>query len=211
MTHTLHRRGTPQSLARDFVIHSMPARGFNHEGARPKLQKFLEIVRRHGAVNTGDGKRGNQFGLAPDDMYDNLATITHAVFTDEAALAEVLKELKEADAGMSITTSGLLEKLFACCAKAGITPFAIEHSLGVLGNTERLPDPDIMQVTTMCGHAMVAPGLVRRLIHKIKKGEMTPAEAGVELAKPCQCGVFNPVRAAELIEEFCAVYRVAVK
>ncbi|MDR3562162.1 MAG: hypothetical protein P4N59_12105 [Negativicutes bacterium] len=211
MTHTLHRRGTPENLAHDFVIHSMPARGFNHEGARPKLQKFLEIVRRHGAVNCGDGKRGNQYYIEPDDMYDNLATITHAVFTDEEALAAALKELKEADVGMSITTSGLLEKLFACCDKAGIKPFAMEHSLGVLGNTERLPDDEVMQITTMCGHAMVSQGLVRRLIRKIKKGEMTPAEAGIELAKPCQCGIFNPVRAAELIEEYCALYCVSEK
>ena len=211
MTHTLHRRGSKESLSHDFVIHSMPARGFNHEGARPKLQKFLEIVRRHGAVNTGDGKRGNQYYLEPDDMYENLATITHAVFTDEEALTEVLKELKEADVGMSITTSGLLDKLFACCSKAGITPYAMEHSLGILGNTTRLPDDEIMQITTMCGHAMVSQGLVRRLIRKIKKGEMTPAEAGIELAKPCQCGVFNPVRAAELIEEHCALYCVSEK
>jgi hypothetical protein len=211
MTHTLHRKGTPENLAHDFVIHSMPARGFNHENARPALQAFLAIARKHGAVNTGDGKRGNQYYLAPDDMYDNLATITHAVFTDEDALAAVLKELKEGDFGMSITTSGLFEKMFACCVKSGHAPHAIEHSLGALGNVDRLPDGNFMQVTTMCGHAMVAQGLIRRLLGKMKKGEISAAEAGVELAKPCQCGVFNPVRAAELMDEFCALYSVSVK
>lgn len=211
MTHTLHRRGSKESLNHDFVIHSMPARGINHEGAKPKLQGFLSIARKYGAVNTGDGKRGNQYYLDPDDMYENLATITHAVFTDEEALTAALTDLKEQDLGMSITVSGLFEKLFACCHKAGITPHAIEHSLGVLGNTERLPDGNFMQITTMCGHAMVSQGLIRRLIRQIKDGEITPTEAGHELAKPCQCGVFNPVRAAELIEEFCALYSVSVK
>lgn len=211
MTHTLHRRGTPESLSHDFVIHAMPAKGINKDGARPKLQGFLRAVRKYRPVNTGDGKRGNQFALDPDDMYENLSTITHAVLTDADDLAEVLKELKEADYGMSITTSGLFDKLFECCRKAGITPHAMEYSLGVLGRTEKLPEPEISQITTMCGHAMVSQGLVRRLIRKIKQGEITPEEAGVELAKPCQCGVFNPVRAAELLTEYCALFSVSIK
>ena len=211
MTHTLHRKGTLESLSHDFVIHSMPTKGINKEGARPALQGFLRIARKYNPVNTGDGKRGNQFGLDADDMYENLTTITHAVFTDEASVAAVLKELKEEDLGMSVTTSGLLDKLFECCRQAGITPHAMEHSLGVLGKTEKMIEPEIQQITTMCGHAMVSQGLVRRLIRKIKNGEMTAQEAGVELAKPCQCGVFNPVRAAELIEEHCALFGVTVR
>ncbi len=211
MTHTLHRIGTQASLSQDFAMHSMPARGFNHEGATLKLQGFLATAQKHKAVNLGDGKRGNQFKIEYEDMYAHLATITHAVFTDQEEVAAVLQELKEADYGMSITVSGLFEKLFACCAHAGIQPHAVEHSLGVLGRTEKLPDSDIAQVTTMCGHAQVAQGLVRRIIRKVKKGELTPAEAGVELAKPCGCGVFNPVRAARLLEEFCALYCVSYR
>jgi hypothetical protein len=63
-----------------------------------------------------------------------------------------------------------------------------------------------MEITTMCGHAMVSRGLIGILAEKIKKREMTPEQAGLELAKPCQCGIFNPVRAARLMEEFCALY-----
>lgn len=211
MTHTLHRRGTADNLAHDFVVHSMPARGFNHVNAKPALQGFLDTARKHNPVNLGDGKRGNQFSLDYDDMHEHLGTITHAVFTTEDDLAAVLQELKEQDLGMSITASGLFEKLFSCCSKAGITPHAMEHSLGVLGNTSKLLEEEISQITTMCGHAMVSQGLVRRLIRKIKKGEITPEEAGIELAKPCQCGVFNPVRAAELIAEHCALFGVTVK
>lgn len=209
MTHTLHRTGDKESFQHDFVMHSMPARGFNHEGARPKLQGFLQTAKAHNAVNLGDGKRGNIFKFEYEDMYSQLNTITHAVFTEQNNVAEALKDLKEADYGMSITMSGLFEKLFECCTHAGIHPHAIEHSLGVMGKTEKLPDVEISQITTMCGHAQVAQGLVRRLIRKIKKGEMTPEEAGFELAKPCGCGVFNPVRAARLIEEYCALYSVS--
>lgn len=211
MTHTLHRTGPKESFLHDFAMHSMPARGFNHEGATPKLQGFLQTAKEHNAVNLGDGKRGNKFAIEYDDMYAHLATITHAVFTEQDDVKAVLKELKEADYGMSITISGLFEKLFECCAHAGVHPHAIEHSLGVMGNTEKLPEPEISQITTMCGHAQVSQGLVRRLIRKIKKGQMTPEEAGIELAKPCGCGVFNPVRAAKLIEEFCALYCVSCR
>ena len=211
MTHTLHRRGTIENLSHDFVVHSMPARGFNHENAKPALQAFLDIAKRHNPVNLGDGKRGNQYYLDYEDMREHLGTITHAVFTNEEDLAAVIAELAEQDLGMSITASGLLDKLFACCKKAGVTPHAMEHSLGVLGNTSKLLEEEVSQLTTMCGHAMVSQGLVRRLIRKIKKGELTPEEAGAELAKPCQCGVFNPVRAAELLAEYCALFGVTVR
>jgi hypothetical protein len=62
----------------------------------------------------------------------------------------------------------------------------------------------------MCGHAMVSQGLVRRMIRKLKSGEMTAREASIELTKQCQCGVFNPVRGEKLLEEYCALYSVTV-
>lgn len=212
MSHTLHRRGTPENLANDFPMHAMPARGFNHEGARPKLQKFLGIARRNNPVNLGDVKLGNIYVTDYNELHERLTiSSTHAVVASESDLVALLQEAKAADLGMSLTISGLFDKLFACCAKAGIKPHAVEHSLGVLGQTEKMPEAEIAQTTTMCGHGMVAQGLVRRLIRKVKAGEMTAEQAGIELAKPCRCGIFNPVRAAVLIEEYCALYTVAIK
>ena len=212
MSHTLHRRGTPENLAHDFPMHAMPARGFNNEGAKPKLQKFLRIAHANNPVNLGDVKLGNKFVTNYDDLYEQLTTSsTHAVLADEDDLVELLTEVKAANLGMSLTISGLFDKLFECCAKANIQPHAVEHSLGVLGKTEKMPEEEISQVTTMCGHGMVAQGLVRRLIRKVKKREMTPEEAGIELAKPCRCGIFNPVRAAALIDEYCALFTISVK
>ena len=51
----------------------------------------------------------------------------------------------------------------------------------------------------MCGHAMLASNLVKSLVNDIKEGETTAEEAGKELAKICECGIFNPSRAAELL------------
>ncbi|MDU4959192.1 MAG: hypothetical protein E6X17_00810 [Sporomusaceae bacterium] len=212
MSHTLHRRGTPENLSNDFPMHSLPARGFNHEDARPKLQEFLQIAARHHPVNLGDVKLGNRYVTSFDELYEKLTTSsTHAVLADEQDLTALLREVKAAELGMSLTISGLFDKLFACCAQAGVKPHAVEHSLGVLGKTEKMPEPEISQVTTMCGHGMVAPGLVRRLIRQVKKGTITPEEAGIELAKPCRCGIFNPVRAARLIDEYCALFSVVEK
>jgi hypothetical protein len=189
----------------------MPATGFNKEGSRPKLQKFLSIVRKHNPVNSGESSLGNQYGVDPDYLYNGLSTVTHGVYTDEETFAAVLSEVNEAEIGMSVTLSGLTDKLFACCKKVGIKPYAIEHSLGVLGKKDGMPDDEVMQLTSMCGHAMVSQGLVRRIIYEIKEEKLTAQKAALELAKPCQCGVFNPVRAAELLEEFCALYSVSVK
>jgi hypothetical protein len=211
MTHTLHRRGTPANLAHDFPMHSMPARGFNNEGSKPKLQGFLRVAQKHNPVNLGEGKLGNKFVRDIQDIYDHVSSGTHAVLTDPDDVTELLKDMKQEDFGMSLTLSGLFETLFACCKKAGITPHVIEYSLGVQGRTEKLPDTEISQATTMCGHAMISQGLVRRMIRKIKEGGMTPWEGAVELTKQCQCGICNPVRAAELLEEYCALYTVTVE
>ena len=212
MSHTLHRRGTPENLDNDFPMHALPARGFNHEGAVPKLKKFLAIAHKHNPVNLGDVKLGNKYVTEYEELYERLTTSsTHAVLADKEDLAALLAEVKAADLGMSLTISGLFARLFECCDQAGIQPHAVEHSLGVLGKTGHMPEEEISQITTMCGHAMVAQGLVRRLIGKVKKGEMTAAEAGIELAKPCRCGIFNPARAAMLIDEYCALFTVTVK
>jgi len=40
------------------------------------------------------------------------------------------------------------------------------------------------------------------MVRQIKKGKKSLEEAGLELAKPCQCGVFNPKRAEALLENF---------
>ncbi len=209
MTHTLHRQGTLENLAHDFPMHCMPAAGFNKEGSTPKLQEFLRLAYKHNPVNTGDSKVGNGIDLTMDDLLPGLTSTTHAVYTNKEDLAGLLKDLKQAELGMSVTLSGLLDSLFECCKKADIHPFAVEHSLKVLGDTSKLPDREIMQLTTMCGHALVSRGQIGILVDKMKKGEISAEEAGRELARPCQCGVFNPVRAAELLEEFCALYSIS--
>jgi len=60
----------------------------------------------------------------------------------------------------------------------------------------------------MCGHHLVSINLILALVDKVKNGRMSAEDAGRELARCCICGVFNPVRAGEIIRKMAeAKYR----
>ena len=80
-----------------------------------------------------------------------------------------------------------------------MTPHSVDYSLDIWGKREKLPSDEILEVTTMCGHAMIASNLVKSLVNDIKAGEISAEDAGKEFAKLCECGIFNPSRAAELL------------
>lgn len=212
MSHTLHRRGTPDSLRHDYIIFAMSAKGINEIGSNAKLRQFLEIVRRFGPVNLGDMKTGNEFITSPERIVANTqdTSIVHGVFDNREAFISALKAVSDADLGVSVIVSGLFEETDECCRQAGVKRHTCEASLGIWGKTDRLPDEDILRITTMCGHAMVPFALVRKMLEDIKAGRRTVAEAAQELAKPCQCGVFNPSRAAALLEEIICQWGVRV-
>jgi len=114
-------------------------------------------------------------------------------------VTEVLKELKEADLGLPVVVSGIFENVDRCLEKVGLKHHTANFSLGIWGNTEKLPSDDILEVITMCGHAMVSANLVKTMVEEIKAGRKTPEEAAKVLASQCVCEVFNPARAAKLL------------
>jgi len=177
------------------------AHGFYEKGGGPKLGKFLEICWKHGPVNLGDMKQGSVFTYDADQIYNNVSdtTIVECVFDDLNKVEAVLRELKAADIGVPVVVSGLIDKVDECCKKVGLQIHTVAQSLGVWGKTELLPSKEILEITTMCGHAMIASNLVEKYIDDIKKGKTTPKKAADKLAKPCECGIFNTTRAAELL------------
>lgn len=199
MTHTLHRRGSAESLSGDYVMMMIQAVGHNEEGHIPKVQEFLRIALRHNPVNIGSVSGGGM-KETPEKVIANAAKIGHAVFTNQEDVTAVLKELKEADLGLSVVVSGIYEKVDACIEKAGLKHHTGNFSLGVWGKTEKLPSNDLLEVTTMCGHAMIAPNLVKEMVKEIKAGTKTPEKAARLLAPNCDCGVFNIKRAADLMK-----------
>ncbi len=212
MSHTLHRRGTRDSLKKDFVLFAMSAKGMNEVGSNTKLKRFLEIVSQYNPVNVGDMRTGNSFITAQQDIIDKTrdTSIVHGVFDNRESLIKAMKALKDADLGVSVIVSGLFDEVQDCCKQAGVKRHTCETSLGIWGKTERLPDEDILRFTTMCGHGQVPFNLVRKMIADIKEGKRTVQEAAVELAKPCQCGVLNPNRAAEMLEEILCLWGIRV-
>ncbi|HID86825.1 MAG TPA: hypothetical protein EYP55_05530 [Anaerolineae bacterium] len=208
MSHTLHRRGTAENLSNDYVVLAMSAKGINEEGSAAKLREFLRLARRHNPVNMGDMRTGNMYQVDVEEIIARVrdTSIVHAVFTDIEAVTEFLREVKEAELGMSVVVSGLFEPVRECCRRIGMrpAPHSVEHSLGIWGRTERLPEERVLEIATMCGHGMVSFNLVREAIEDVREGRVTPKEAALRLTLPCVCGVFNPVRAAQLLEALTA-------
>jgi hypothetical protein len=201
MTHTLHRQGTKESLDKDFIFLCMAAKGFNEDGADEKMREFLRIMMRHNPVNAGDMQSGNIFNSNMDDILSKVSStsIVHGVFTDSDTATKVLQDLKDADLGMSVVVSGPFDSVDCICEKAGLKPHSLDFSAGIWGNTKKLPSKEVQEVTTMCGHGMVASNLVKSMVDEVKSGRKTPEEAAKVLAPQCACGIFNPARAAELL------------
>lgn len=208
MTHTLHRQGTHENLQNDYVVFAMSAKDHNEVGSATKMQTLLRIVGRHNPVNMGDMKTGNCFHAGTEGIEANVqdTSIVHAVFTDIDTVTAVVKEIQEAELGLSVVVSGLLDPIREMCRELGLTPapHTVEHSLGVWGKVELLPAEEILEISTMCGHGMVSFGLVQEAVADVKAGKSTPEEAAKKLAEPCVCGVFNPARAAVLLKKIAS-------
>ena len=205
MTNTLHRRGTSTGLKNDYVIFCTMAKGVNSKGSGPKIQEFIRICLKYSPVNMGDGYMGNilqeDVGVQKFIAGRSDGEGAAAVFTDLDTLQKVIEELIRADLGISINVSGLLDEVRGCCRKAGIERHSIEHSLGIWGARDRLPEREIMEINTLCGHGMVSFNLIRKMLEYIKLRRLTAKKAANILAKCCECGAFNPVRAEQLLEK----------
>jgi len=203
MTHTLHRSGTRESLSGDFVFLYMSSKGINTADSGPKFKKFLEIAQRHNPVNMGDASYGNQFAKGLDNIMGNIKkdymTAVHAVFDNEKDAAAMLKDVKEADLGLSLVISGIFDRVKGLCQKNGIHRHAVTYSLGIWGKTNKLPPEKVLDVITMCGHGMISAARLNSVAEDVRAGRKSAEDAAKELARQCDCGVFNPSRAAKLL------------
>lgn len=202
MTHTLHRSGCRADLEDDFVVFAIAAQTVNARGAGEKFKRFGEIAAKYEPVSFGDMNTGNSFAVPVERIMEGMRgnSIVHAVFTSAEKVTEVLRELARDPLGPSIVVSGLMKEVAECCHRAETKPHTVEHSLGVWGRTDVLPEKRILNVSTMCGHGMVSFNLVRHLAQSVKEG-LPPEDAAREMAKQCHCGVFNPVRAARILRD----------
>lgn len=209
MTHSLHRSGTRESLSTDYVIFAIAAQTVNAKGTAPQFKNFADIVLKYNPVNFGDMKTGNTYKVGEQEILANFRdnSIVHAVFTDAETVAAALAELKEANLDLSIVLSGIVEHTDKCCRDVDIVPHTTEVSLGIHGKTELLPKhSESLDITTMCGHGMLAFSLIEDLAKKMAAGRMDAKKASVELAKQCHCGIYNVTRGEELLTKLASKY-----
>jgi len=207
MTHTLHRVGSDESLSEDYVVLIMPSKDINHEGSAVKLKRFFELALQNNAVKIGDARLGNEYHQGGrDKMIANVEdrAVIHAVFKDQDGLVAMLKALKAEELGLSVVVSGLFENVRICCKQAGLEGHTINQSLGRWGRTDRLPPPAVLEINTMCGHGMVTVSLIEKIATEVKEGSLSPEEGAEALFRPCMCGIFNPYRAARLLQTMAA-------
>ncbi|MFH1016065.1 MAG: hypothetical protein V1771_03595 [Chloroflexota bacterium] len=206
MTHTLHRVGTKQNLADDYTFVILPAQGINSEGSDSKLRQYLHIALRHNPNNIGSDSstEGGWYTHTTEQIIRNCHGEAHAVFSDKKDVIAFLKEVKKANLDMSVVLSGLLDEVNEICKQVGLTRHTVNFSLSYRGKVSKLPSREILEVTTMCGHHMISPNLVKVIVEDIKKGRKKVADGAKEIAKPCTCGCFNVVRAEKLLGAMAA-------
>ena len=206
MSHTHHRSGNDESLRYDYVFVSLPAKGINREGSGPKMCEIAKIFSKHNPNNSAlDKWEGKMTPDATSEMFkDKQSYSAHAVLTSDEDLVACLKELKEADWGISVVVSGLFGHVHECCRKAGVEPHTVNTSLGVWGNTSLLPEQGVRDISTMCGHGMITFGVIKDCVEKIKAGKLD-AQAAAERVRPlCTCGILNIDRAVKIFNELAS-------
>jgi hypothetical protein len=201
MTNTLHRRGDEDELRRDFVLFCMPSRSITPE-LPAKLRRFTEIALEHKPVSANrlEGRSVTAIDLTRIEEELEEGICLHAVYDNVEAVAGAVRDLVEADLGLPINVSGPLAEVQSCCSRAGITRHSVEQSLGTRGRVDRLPRPEVVELNSLCGHGLVGYPLIEAMIAQLRTARISVEEAARLLARPCQCGCFNPTRAGEVLE-----------
>lgn len=205
MSHSLHRRGCNESLKDDFVILITPSVGINHENSGPMLWKILDIITDVRPNNIGSYETGTIYtGVTIEQIKESMPETprVRCCFDSKEKMFEVLKRIKELDAGLSVTVSGINEDVLEMANKLDIKAHSINYSLGIFGRTELLPPEEVMEFITMCGHGMISKDLVIKTINDVRKGKKTLKDAAKIIAQPCVCGIFNVDRAEKLLQKY---------
>lgn len=215
MTHTLHRRGKKKDFRKDIVMLIMSSKGINTEGSAKWKKEFFDVVMENGAINIGEGvklflpsdnlEKDKKFYIYLRDQITDRSN-PMAVFDDPEKAANSLKKLRESGNPLSFVLSGDTEISRGILRRYSVNPSATELRVikehdhdGIYGKTSLLPEEDVLEIHSLCGHGMVPFSLIRRVMTDVKLGRISPEEGSKILTRPCSCGVFNKVRAEEVL------------
>jgi hypothetical protein len=124
-----------------------------------------------------------------------------AVFDSRDKAEACLRDLIDADLGLSVNVSASVEGAKDIAAACSIGRHSVEYSLGLEDPQDLLPEGKVLELTTMCGHGMVAASLARKMIDMVRQGRRSPDDAARTMARFCPCGVYNPARAKRLLRD----------
>jgi len=218
MTNSLHRYGNEESFRDDYVIFAIPSKGINDEDSVPRLKEFLRICTRYNPVNMGNGNRGSlapEKGLNPTAHWKrhadrdwesviegvNKPGTVSAVFSTLEDATACMKEIIEANFGLSVNLSTSVENAKGVAERCGIKRHSVEYTLGFNDPHDHLPDSQVLALSTMCGHGMVSFSLSKKMIDMVREGRRSVEEAANTLVRFCPCGIYNPERAKRILEE----------
>ena len=218
MTNTLHRYGNSESFRDDYIIFALPVKGKNDDGGIEKLKTFLRICASHGPVNMGNSDFGcyqpsrhlnptahwnRDFSKDYSSVIDGLQKIqtVAAVFDNKERAEACLRDVIRADLGFSINMSTSVSGAHQCCQDTGLKRHSVEYSLGFFDPHDHLPNRQVLELATMCGHWMVSFNLARKMLDMVREGRRSPQQAVLTLARFCPCGIYNPARATRLLED----------
>ena len=126
MTHSLHRRGSEESLENDYIILVTAAYGYNHEGARDKLLQVLDVVFEAEPDNLGSNETGTIYsGVTLDEIKENLTDVprVRCCFASKEKMFKVIRKINEMDLGLSVVISGLIDNVVDMANELDLKPF----------------------------------------------------------------------------------------
>jgi hypothetical protein len=218
VTNTLHRYGSAKSFDDDYIIFAIACKGKNDQGAVAKLRAFLEICAAHRPVSMGNSELGSYHpsrklrpsvhwgrNLDPDPRgvveSVRVPRTVAAVFDRRERAESCLRDLIDADLGLSVNVAASVDGAREAAAACDIKRHSVEYSLGFADPHDRLPNGQVLQLSTMCGHGMVSSSLAARMIDLVREGRRSADEAAVTMARFCSCGAFNPIRAKRILSQ----------
>jgi hypothetical protein len=220
MTNTLHRFQKPDDPKDDHIVFTLTSSGINNEGALAKARDFLETALKYKPVNIAGGAklgpmfrpekglnpiklyvRGRHERVTPQQMVEEMRPPGSAlvVFDKKQDLEDFLTEIREKDLGLSVNVSSLVEDVREMAPRTGVAPHSINYALGFRGNLYRLPDEQVLALTTLCGHGLIASNFAKKMIDGVREKRLTPEKAAGYMAKFCVCGAFNTSRAVRIL------------
>ena len=166
----------------------------------PRLAPLQKLLR------SSEDQRAEKISTSLMSMVSSMSPVITAVYTGTRKVEQLIADIKgdwlarnrEKGYPISIILSGLTDDIHRCCQHTGLREHTYLNSLGFFGKVQDLPSEEELSLITMCGHGLIAVRRVRALVRSIRDKELTPEQAGEELARPCVCGIVNRKRATEI-------------